>query len=239
MEEPRTSRGRRMLWRAVLTAGLLVPGAAGAGLAQGHKVDLPALVQQTQKMSQSADEMTLVWWIPEEFWKASAAQNPNAGEGQAEDILKVVRPYTVVVVVDGKMGPFGAPAYRSEAEVRAALQIKDGEGTLYRPLGEDKLGGDVKNLMGMMKPVFVNMLGPMGENMHFFLFPAEGKNARKIAEAAKEGKFSVLLGEREFKWRLPLDALVPSKTCPTCGEKLSGAFKFCPWDGTKLPEAKK
>jgi len=238
MNMRRGSRGR-MLSGAVMTAGFLALSWAATGLAEEHKVELPALVQQTQKMSQAADEISLVWWIPEEFWKASAAQNPKGGEGQAEDILKVVHPYTVLVVVDGKMGPFAAAAYRSEADIRSELQVKDGEGTLYRPLGEDKLDGDVKNFMAMMKPVFVNMLGPMGENMHFFVFPAEGKGGRKIAEAAKEGKFSVLLGEREFKWRLPLDALVPPKTCPTCGEKVSGAFKFCPWDGAKLPEAKK
>lgn len=91
----------------------------------------------------------------------------------------------------------------------------------------------------MMKPLFANMLGPMGQNMVFFLFPSNNKEGQKIADSKKEGSFSVEMGEREFRWRLPLGSLLPPKICPTCGEKLSGAYKFCPWDGTKLPEAKK
>jgi len=83
------------------------------------------------------------------------------------------------------------------------------------------------------------MLGPTGQNTHFFLFPAKNEKGQKIAEAKKEGTFSVELNEREFSWRLPLSSLLPPKICPTCGEKLSGAYKFCPWDGSKLPETKK
>jgi len=86
----------------------------------------------------------------------------------------------------------------------------------------------------MIKPVIVNTLGPLGQNMHFFLFPAKNKSGRNIADAKKGGVFSVRLGEREFKWRLPLGSLLPPKICPRCGEKLSGAYKYCPYDGTPL-----
>ena len=55
-------------------------------------------------------------------------------------------------------------------------------------------------------------------------------------DAKKEGFFLVELGENEFRWRLPLSSLLPLTICPTCGEELSGAYKFCPWDGTKLSE---
>jgi len=86
----------------------------------------------------------------------------------------------------------------------------------------------------MIKPVIANTLGPLGQNMHFLLFPAKDKNGQNIAEAKKEGAFSVKLGEREFKWRLPLGSLLPPKICPKCGEKLSGAYNYCPYDGTPL-----
>ena len=64
---------------------------------------------------------------------------------------------------------------------------------------EDEVDADVKNLLSMIKPVIVNMLGPLGQNMHFLLFPAKNKSGRNIAEAKKEGAFSVKLGEREFR----------------------------------------
>ena len=158
---------------------------------------------------------------------------------QAEEFIKILRPYTVIVVVDGKIGAFGGVTYTPEAAIRDSIQIKDSKGDRYRPFSEGAFDADAKSLLSMMKPLFANMLGPMGQNMVFFLFPSNNKEGQKIADAKKEGSFSVEMGEREFRWRLPLGSLLPPKICPTCGEKLSGAYKFCPWDGTKLPEAKK
>jgi len=203
---------------------------------QENKIDISALTQETQKMQQQADQMTLVWWIPEEFWWVSSAQDPTVTKAQTENLINVLRPYTLIIIVDGKIGPFGGVTYKPEAEIRAGVQIKDSQENYYRPLNEDKINADAKNFLSIMKPIFANMLGPMGQNMHFFFFPAESKNGNKIAEAKKEGAFSVKLREREFRWRLPLGSLLPPKTCPGCKEKCSGAWNFCPWCGTKLPK---
>ena len=78
------------------------------------------------------------------------------------------------------------------------------------------------------------MIGPMGQNMHVFLFPAKDKKGQDIAAAKREGFFSVKLDKREFKWRLPLGSLLRQKVCSVDGEKLNGAWKFCPWHGTEL-----
>lgn len=175
------------------------------GLAQEEgKVDLNALTQETQKISQKADEVTFVWWIPEEFWKISFAQDLTATEVQSEEFIKVLQPYTLIAVVDGKVGSFSGVTYSSEADIRANINIRDSQGAYYLQFNEDEVDADVKNLLSMIKPVIVNMLGPLGQNMHFLLFPAKNKNDQNIAEAKKEGTFSVRLGEREFRWRLPL-----------------------------------
>lgn len=221
-------------WIALLVAVFLLYGITGTSLAAESKTDLNAFMQETQKMSQKADEMVMVWWIPEEFWRISFAQNPTMTEAQVEEFIKVLRQYTLVVAVEGKVGAFGGITYKSEADIRADIRIKDNERNYYRPLGENKVDADTMNFLSMMKPVFANMLGPMGQNMHFILFPSKSKRGKNIANAKKEGVFYIELGKREFRWRLPLGSLLPPKTCPTCGEKLSGAYKFCPWDGTKL-----
>lgn len=235
-----TSVRSKSMWLAsVFMVVFLLFGWMATGLAQENIVDINALTQETQKMSQKADEMTFVWWIPEEFWGASFAQDPNTTVAQAEEFIKILRPYTVIVVVDGKIGAFGGVTYMPEAAIRDSIQIKDSKGARYLPLSEGAIDADTKSLLSMMKPLFANMLGPMGQNMYFFLFPSNNKEGQKIADAKKEGSFSVEMGEREFRWRLPLGSLLPPKICPTCGEKLSGAYKFCPWDGSKLPEAKK
>jgi hypothetical protein len=205
------------------------------GMAQTEsKVDLNNLIQETQQRSDKADEMTFVWWIPEEYWQVSFAQNPAMTQGQAEEFIKVFRPYTLILVVDAKVGTFGTPTYKSEAEIRNSIKLKDSQGNLYPPLSEAEVSVNTKNVLAMMKPMWTNTLGAMGQNMYFFLFLAQNKDGQGIAEAKKEGTFAVMLDEREFRWKLPLKSLLPSKICPTCNEKLSGAYKFCPWDGAKL-----
>ncbi|MBI4824671.1 MAG: hypothetical protein HY805_10665 [Nitrospirae bacterium] len=214
-------------------AVLLLFGFIAETLAQ--ETDINEILRETQKMSQSADDVTMVWWIPGEFWRLSLSADPSTTEAQIEEFINIVSPYTIVVVVDGKMGPLGGVTYTPEADIRTSVKLKDSQGVVYKSLEEGSVGADIKNLLSMMKPIFVNMLGPMGENMHFLLFPAKNKAGMQIANASQEGTFSISLGKREFKWRLPLGSLLSPKTCPKCGEKLSGAYKFCPYDGTRLP----
>ena len=182
--------------------------------------------------------MTLVWWVPEEYWRVSFARNPAVTEAQTEEFVSVLRPYTVVAVVDGKIGVLGGVTFTSEADIRAGIEIRDRQGTPYPPLSEDTVDAKARNSLAMMKPILANMLGPMGENMNFLFFPAKDQKDQSIAGATEDGAFSVKLGEREFRWRLPLSSLLPPKTCPRCKEECSGAWKFCPWCGAKLPERK-
>ncbi|MFH1338692.1 MAG: hypothetical protein ABIH40_02455 [Candidatus Omnitrophota bacterium] len=237
MRDSLTGKGRNSIRAATLAMAVLF-GWADVCSAQGindlTKVDINALTQETQKMSQRAEEITFVWWIPNEYWETSFSQDPKTSNAQAGEVLKVLRPYTVLLVVDGKMGPFGGITYDSKEAIKAGISIKDAEGVSYPPINEEEVDFDTKNFLSMMKPVFANMLGPMGQNMHFFLFPDRNNRGQRIAEAGREGSLLVKLGSKEFKWRLPLGSLLPAKLCPTCGEKLSGAYKFCPWDGTKL-----
>ncbi len=202
--------------------------------AEGEQVDVNALIQETQKRSDKPGEMTFVWWIPEEYWRASFAQNPNMTAAQIEEFVKVFRPYTLVAAVDGNMGSYGTVTYKTETEIRSKISIIDSQGNSYPPLSEEAVSVEAKSFLAAKKPMLANALGPLGQNMYFFIFPAQNKDGQDIAAVKKEGAFSVKLGEGEFKWKLPLNSLLPAKTCPTCKEKISGAYKFCPWDGTKL-----
>ncbi|MEJ2236399.1 MAG: hypothetical protein P8X67_21050 [Syntrophobacterales bacterium] len=226
-------------WKVrVLVGALLICGWMSVSVAQDRKVDINALVQETQKMSDTSGEMTLIWWIPEEFWRASFEQDPNMTAAQTEQFIQVLRPYVLIVAVDGNIGTFGGVTYKSETTIRDSIQLIDGQGTRYRPLTNENIDADSRNFLSMMKPVFVNMLGPIGQNMHFFLFPAKNTMGQNIAVAKSEGTFSVKLATRVFKWRLPLGSILPAKICPVDGEKLSGAWKFCPWHGVELTYGK-
>lgn len=205
-----------------------------SSFAQDRKIDIDALVYETQKMSQAANEMTLVWWIPEEIWRGSLEQNPNITVDRTEEFLKVLRRYMIIVVIDGEVGVFGRTTYKPRTTIENNIQVIDRQGTYYRPFSDEKIDADIKNFLLLMKPLLANMLGPLGENLHFFLFPPKNQKGEDIAVAKREGAFSVKLDKREFKWRLPLGSLLPPKVCPVDGEKLNGAWKFCPWHGVEL-----
>jgi hypothetical protein len=124
--------------------------------------------------------------------------------------------------------------YKSEDTVRETIQLIDSQGAVYRPLGKEKIDADIRNLLVMMKPMLSNMMGQMGANMNFIVFPSKSAAGQKIADARREGSFAVKLSDSKFEWKLPLGAVLPAKICPVDGERLNGAWKFCPWHGDKL-----
>lgn len=214
---------------AVCTLGILL---FAVPFSTAGDVDPAELVKETQKSDQKAGEMTLVWWIPEEFWKVSLEQNANLSADQIEDFLEMLRPYVIVTVVKGKVG--FSPSFESKEYATTNTKLLDEKGNKYSPLSDDEIDDKTKGLLGMLKPVLAGSLGPTGNNMHFLVFSAKGENGNQLIDAKRKGSFKVAVADKEFKWRLPLDSLLPAKECPQCKETCKGSWSFCPWCGTKL-----
>jgi len=227
--------GRKFMVLAwgVIFAALLLAVMSSFSLAQNN-IDINTFSQEIQKNSTQAGEMTTLLWFPEEYWQLALSQSPNASAIQAEEFMKVLRPYTVVAVIEGNVGTYGTVTYKTEPDIRSRIQLVDSQGNTYSPYSDEGVNAEAKGLLAIMKMGITNSMGPKGQNMYFFFFPAQGKNGQNIAQAKQQGFFSVKLGDREFRWELPLNSVLPSKVCPTCKKKLSGSYKFCPWDGTKL-----
>lgn len=199
-----------------------------------ENIDLQDLVEETQKMSQSPNELTLVWWIPKQFWQASMAQDPKVTEAQVVQVLETISPYTMIIVVDGQIGAFGGLTYQKEESVRTSITIKDDKGWSYAPLSESAINPDTKNLLQMLKPMIANMLGSLGQNMHFILFPSKGKDGRPIADPTKEGIFNIVVAGKEFKYHLPLGSVLPPKYDLQTGRRFPGNYNYNPFTGSKL-----
>lgn len=225
---------------AFLVMALLgfLPSAWAQGEKLEKKTDIMEIVAATYKVSNEAGELNMIWWMPEEFWKASAESDSKAAPADVETLLKVVRPYVIIGVASGKKGSFGALTYRGEAEIRAIIHVKDSDGGISDPLPEDKVDASVPALLGLMKPMIARMTGPLGENFHFYIFPGHRQDGTRVCNPLVEGSCEVDLGEQIFKWRLPIGSFLPKQKCPHCGEILSGAYKYCPYDGTKLEVSK-
>jgi hypothetical protein len=206
-----------------------------AGQCHGQgTTDLQAIIRETQKSSQGPGQISLVWWLPEQFWQVSLGQRPTITKAQADQFLKIIRRYTTIAVLDGTTGPFGGVTYTSEEAIRTGVTIKDAKGESYAPLRESAVDPDMKNLLQILKPVITNMLGAMGQNMHFLVFQSKSKNGGPIADATAEGTLDVLLMGKEFKYRLPLASVLPLKYDPSTQESFPGNYNYNPFTGSKL-----
>ncbi|HEY9002625.1 MAG TPA: hypothetical protein VIM89_14805 [Mucilaginibacter sp.] len=85
-----------------------------------------------------------------------------------------------------------------------------------------------------MKPMIANMMGKMGQNFRFFVFPAFDKNKVLIADPRKPGTLTIGLTNDAFKFKLPLESILKPKKCPIDGETMSGSWMYCPWHGVIL-----
>ena len=205
-----------------------------AELNSSFQADLSKLVRETQMSNRDGDALTLVWWMPQEFWQASMAQTKAVDDSLKAQTIGFLRPYTVVAVVSGNVGPLGGMTFVSDDSIRAIVRLTDAQGSTYTPVPAESVEVNASTLLQLMAPVMANMIGPLGKNMRFLVFPALTKDSLPIAEATSPGSFNFVVGGKEFKWRLPLASLVPPKVCQKCSEECSGVWKFCPWCGTKL-----
>jgi hypothetical protein len=206
--------------------------------AQDQNLDVMEIARETQRISTEGGELNIVWWLPEEFWANSVAANTNVKPAQIQMFVKFVHPYLIIGVVSGKVISWGPPTYRTEGEIRSLIKLKDSDGTVYPPLDTNKVAASVPALVALMRPGMVKMLGPLGENMNFFVFPGSRNDGTRVCDATVRGTCEVDLGDHAFKWKLPLESVLPKQKCPKCGEILSGAYKYCPYDGTTLGGSK-
>jgi hypothetical protein len=212
--------------------GLCIWFLGGESLAQ-DRIDLQALIQETQKHSLDPGHMTIVWWMPSEFWRASLAQNPGIRKEQTEAILQILAGYTMVAVADGSIGPFGGVTFNTEDVVRSGVTVRDPQGRTHSPLDNDSIDVDAKNLLQMLRPGLGNTLGSLGQNIYFVLFRATA-DGRPIADPKGKGTFTVVLRDTEYSYRLPLGSLLPPKYDPATRETFPGNYMFNPFTGGAL-----
>ena len=214
---------------------LIVLAAFATTFAQKQPVDVDQLITELQKSaSHTSDELTLVFWIPSEFWRVML-EKEKMPTAQIDEVMGVLRPYTIIGTMDGKVGANGTTTFRSEAEIRSTMRIVDSAGLEYGPLGKDKLGSGATTLLNAMSPIVRKILGTLGENMHFIVFPGVNAKDESIVDARREGSFRIVLAKgREFTWKLPLGALLPAKKCPVDAAKMNGEWRYCPFHGSEL-----
>jgi hypothetical protein len=223
-------------WLKVGMVGLLLAiGFGGASATAGERLN--ALIQETQKSDPSPSSLGLAWWMPTEFWVIALEEGGSFTPAQVDEVKRTLSPYTMFLVVDGTIGPLGGATFRKPEDVWKSTVLTDTAGRKWSPIPENQLPADLRTLMGAMGPMLKSMLGAMGENLVFAVF-ADKPAGKTLLDATGDGSFSLQVGTTTHNWRLPIGALLPQRSCSACNETLSGAYKFCPYDGTALTKGK-
>ena len=199
------------------------------------EVNINEFVRDIQRSSPDENRFDIVWWMPSEFWARSmAGQAPEADIREVRDLFDK---YVVVAVVDGEIGALGMKAYTSEADLRSTLRLIDAKGQRVAPIAADKVDQRLTMLMRVMQPMLTSLIGPAGENMHFFAFPARPSNGARYAEPYGKGLLTIAVGERRYEFRTPLPSLLMPKRDPATGETFPGHYEFNPFTGARLETA--
>jgi len=236
----------RMPLRSVLSVFFAIFTAISIGFCQeanrlgaSRDVDFTALIKETQQSPNEPGYAGLVWWIPTEYWVISAQRN-GLVEDKAKERFAPLQKYTIVAVAVGKIG-IGNVDWLPEPTIRENVLLRDSDENTYQPV--QKLSGDAEGLATIIKPVFANILGTMGQNIHLLFFAASNKMAKPIADPMMPGNFSIVLTklldgkDKSFEWKLPLTSLSPPKYCPAGKERVQANWKYCPWHGVRLDES--
>lgn len=210
---------------------IAVAGIISATHAQ--EIDSIKLTQETQQLRQNKSQMDLVWWIPNEFWEASFKANPVITPEQQKEFIEVVDNYTIFCVLEGTIGTFGGITGTPKDELQSKMSLVV-SGTILIPLDSSELSPDAQNFLQMMKPMFAGMLGQMGQSMEFVVFKGKGEDGLKYLNPKSDGSFTLNLGKKEFKWRLPLASLLPPKFDTDTKEEFPGNYIYNPFTGKKL-----
>jgi len=226
---------------------LLIASAPSASGAIERKplgeVSSQQLVRETQQVSSEDNQITLVWWVPVEFWKATILRTSPKSTYIAGQYDKAFKDLVMIGVVNGQLKPPDATAFdaRDAVAARVRAYYVDDKGVSRELAPALTPPGDAKAIIEGTKPMLKSMLGDMGANFHLLLFNKNTAEQRLEVSPYARGLVRVTLAgtetqkERAFEFEAPLNSLFVPRLCPN-GKPADVSWKVCPWDGSKLAE---
>lgn len=210
---------------ALLASLLLAPVApARAGVAE--------ILRDTQRTTQANGDITMVMWMPQQFWEESMKGNPAlTAEGRAQ-VLAPLADYALFGVMRAKVGATGISDVQPKAELLKNLKLEV-NGKPVQPLAPDAISPGAQMLLSSIKPAMAAMGGAAMQGMEFVVYPAKA-DGKPLIDALQAGTLQVSLHEQVYRWRTPLGSLLPAKLDAKTGEEFPGNYSFNPYTGDKL-----
>ena len=235
---------KSILFSLLITTGLFISGEAPkpkAATPAAQKVDMNAILKEVMKLDVSthSDHVSIAFWAPYEFFQA--AGRTSATPDKYEEIdrsIAVLKNYQIFLVRRSYKDEQGLTRVIAGEDLLRTIVLKSNAGVDYHPMKE--LPMEIAATVSAFKRgVEANS---QGIEYATIVFSNKDKAGLPIVTASKKNKMDLTfkaispMGETRFSWSTPLDSLSAPQSCPTCAEKLSVAWNYCPWDGTKLPD---
>lgn len=198
------------------------------------KVDLTTYINEIQKWEKNENNMSLTFWIPNSYWRIALQDSPEVTPEMIQQIEMAFQDYVIIIALDMEMSMGSSMVFRKEPEMRKSISIIDSQGNKYFPIKEDDLEGSALMFKDAIKPMFVQMLGKMGQGMHFYFFEVKDKEEDNLINEYEKGKFTVKHSNYNFEYSLPLSSLLSPKKCPVDNLEMNGNWNYCPTHGVKL-----
>lgn len=199
-----------------------------------RKIDLTEFIREVQIVDKDDTNISIAWWLPNCYWRIALADNEQIPQETITQIEDTYKDYLFLCSANIQIHLNGTMTFIEEDELREFLSIADKNGKIYYPLENDLLSDDLKLFNEMMKPMFAQMLGQLGEGMHFYFFEIKDKKGNNVINENMNDDFIVKHSNKEFKFNLPLVTLMEPKFCPIDSVEMKGNWMYCPYHGTKL-----
>ena len=232
----------KKLFIAVMVALMVATPAKAAEKKALIDIDPDEFTGDTQVMLKGAgdDHMALAWWIPNEFWGSAWARDPRINEADKQELLDVIAGTSILAVAQADISMFGAFRFYTQEEIEKnmVLRFTDADGRSHRLSPMGTIDPDLKNILGMLRPILVNAMGNLGSNMHFYILNDKTAFTSRLLDPYQEGKIHIQLTRKnealiEATLDLPVNALFVPRKCPN-GKPAHISWNYCPWSGEKL-----
>ena len=200
-------------------------------------IRLDQMAQDTQRTHIGDDTIELVWVIPSLYWQVSATQQQDLAESDRTRFLGQLDDYLLIATVRGKVGLLGIDQFAGSDTLLEDLRIVDAGGTSHAPLAPARVPTQLKNLLAVLRPVMANMIGPMGDNMHFAVFNARDAKGKPLFDPLADGRLQVRTASNAYAFRTPLGSVLPPQHDPKTGESFPGDYHYNPYTGGALQDS--
>lgn len=218
----------KMRGAAVLLALFTLAGAARAA-------SVEEVVRETQRVMIEDNKISMVWWLPLEFWSETVRANPDLTPEVRSELVGVMSDYTVFAVLRATQSAQGLGDVQPKEELQKNIKVEF-DGKVLAPVAADKISPTATLVLSQLKPVLAQAAGAVGEGLEFMIYPAKADN--KPVDAGMAGKLAVTFYGKVQQWRLPLGSVLPPKIDASTGEMFPGNFEYNPFTGKKIEPAK-